>query len=184
MVQVERQLFTVDEYYKMADAGILQTSDHVELIRGEIIKMSPIRSPHAGIINYLVEKLITELNRKATVASQNPIRLDNHSEPESDLVVAHYRKDRYRSRHPRPADVYLVIEVADSSLEYDRQVKAPLYAKAGIVEYWIVNIPEQKIEIYRQLLNGKYTQRVTVSPGEVATCEAIEFSLEVGEIFS
>jgi len=183
MVQVQRQLFTVDEYYKMAETGVLKPSDRVELIRGEIFKMSPIRSPHSGMVNFLVEKLILELHEKATIASQNPIRLDNYSEPEPDIVVAHYRKDRYRRRHPLPHEIFLLIEVADSTLAYDREIKAPLYAGSGIHEYWILNIPEQQIEIFKEPVSGVYLQKEIIRHGQTAFCERIGFSLSVEQIF-
>ena len=167
----------------MAESGILQPSDRVELIRGEIIKMSPIRSLHSGIVNFLVEKLILELNEKATITSQNPIRLDNHTEPEPDIVVAAFRKDKYRSRHPRPADIHLLIEVADSSLDYDREIKGVLYAEAGIPEYWIVNIPQRQIEIFSNPVSSAYLDQTIARPGQRASSENIGFSLAVSEVF-
>jgi Uma2 family endonuclease len=183
MVQVQRQLFNVDEYYKMAESGILQPSDRVELIKGEIIRMSPIKSQHSSMVDNLFEKLVLDLHGKYILKSQNPIRLDDFSEPEPDIVVAHFRKDRYRHRHPRPADIYLLIEVADTSLDYDREIKAPLYAEAGIPEYWIVNIADEQIEIFRHLESGEFQEKTTAKAGETATCEAIGFSVKVDDVF-
>ncbi len=180
---VERQLFSVAEYYKMAEVGILKPSDRVELIKGEIIKMSPIKSFHAGVINFLVEQLNFKLFGKVVVAGQNPIRIGPHSEPEPDVVVAKFRKDRYQNRHPRPADIYLLIEVADSSLHFDRQIKLPLYAEAGIPEYWIVNLPERQIEVFHQPEGTKYLVQEIVRRGETITCSTIAFGLQVEDIF-
>lgn len=183
MIQVEKQLFTVEDYYKMADAGIIRPEDRVELIKGEIIKMSPIRSRHAAAVDILTELLISQLRKQYAVRVQNPIRLENQTEPEPDLLIAKFRKDRYRSRHPRPDDVYLIIEVADSSLEYDREVKAALYAEAGIPEYWIVNLEDEQLEIYRQPEAGKYRHENFCRGEEVVACSTIEFEVSLAELF-
>lgn len=180
---IQRRRFTVTDYYKMAEAGIMLPSDRVELIHGEILKMSPIRSPHAGMVNRLNELLMAVLLGKATITIQNPLRINTYSEPEPDIVVARYRADSYTENHPTPEDVLLVIEVADSSLHYDRQVKVPLYAQAGIPEYWIVNIPERQVEVFRNPLKGKYAEKETLAPGDIAVCKAIQFELQVKHLF-
>lgn len=180
---IQRRRFTVADYYKMADAGILMPSDRVELIHGEILKMSPIKSLHAGIVNKLASLLILALQGKAIVAIQNPLNIDADTEPEPDIVVARYRADSYTENHPTPEDVLLVIEVADTSLQYDRQVKVPLYAQAGIPEYWIVNIPEQQIAVFRQPVKGKFAVKESISPGGVAVCESITLQLPVEDLF-
>jgi Uma2 family endonuclease len=182
-LQVEKRLFSVADYYKMAKTGVIKQSDRVELIKGEIVERSPANSPHAGVVNELAEKLILALHGKATIAVQNPLSIDRWTETEPDLVVAKYRKDKYRKRHPRPKDVYLVIEVSDSSLLYDRQVKAPLYAGAGIPEYWIANLSEQRIEIFRNPEDGAYKVQLVKDLDDTAICEALEFSLPVKAVF-
>ena len=183
LVQTEKKLFTVDDYYKMAEVGILTPNDRVELIHGEIIKMSPIKSPHAGIVNYLNRFLILNLLDKASIISQNPLRISDILEPEPDIMIAKYREDEYKSAHPRPEDVYCIIEVADSSLFYDRRMKRRIYAKAGITEYWIVNIRDQKLEIHTNLVNNKYKNAETLTIGDTAICTAIPFKIAVKDIF-
>lgn len=179
----QRRLFTVSDYYKMAEAGILSPEDRVELIRGEILKMSPIKSPHAGIINKLVKMLFRQLDDRATIASQNPLHINKFSEPEPDIIVARFRDDEYIERHPRPEDVLLLIEVADSSLAFDRKVKTPLYAQAGIPEYWIVNLNDRQIEIFRQPSAGDYSEKLIVKNTETAVCSTIEFSVAADRMF-
>lgn len=179
----QRKLFTVEDYHKMADAGILESDDRLELIKGEIIKMTPIKSAHAGIVTFLLEYLIIELHKKYTITGQNPVAFDRYSEPEPDIVVAAYRKDKYRSGHPTPSDVSLIIEVADSSLEYDRSTKKELYAESGIPEYWIVNIPDRQLEIFRQQAGSDYKEKEVFLPGERVACASVSFSLEVKDLF-
>lgn len=179
----QRKLFTADEYHKMADVGILAPDDRYELIKGEIIKMAPIKSTHAGYVNFLLEYLIVTLHQQYTVIGQNPARLSPYSEPEPDIVVANYREDRYRSAHPTPVDILLVVEVADSTLEYDRSTKKALYAEAGIPEYWIVNIPEKQVEIYRQPEGSTYATQETLRSTAQATCASVEFTLELKDLF-
>ncbi len=182
-IQVERQLFTTSDYRKMSDAGIIKPSDRTELIRGQILKMSPIRSLHASVVDILNETLVLSMHQKAKVRIQNPIRIGRYSEPEPDIVVAKLKKDRYRHHHPRPEDILLIIEVADSSLQLDREVKLPLYAEAGILEYWIVNLPERLIEIYRQPNKLNFEQKIIAQIGENAICENIGFQIQVDELF-
>ncbi|MCB0521527.1 MAG: Uma2 family endonuclease [Saprospiraceae bacterium] len=182
-VQIEKQLFTIADYYKMADSGILQPEDRLELINGEIIKKSPIKSRHASMVDLLNEMLVVALHKKALIRVQNPVRLDNYSEPEPDLAIVKKRLDRYSLRHPRPADILLIIEVAESSIYKDREVKAPLYAKAGIAEYWIVNIPDEQIEVYTQLSGEVYGQKEIVKGEGKAVCTGIFFELAMEDIF-
>ena len=138
MVQVRRQRFTVKEYYKMAEVGILKPTDKVELINGEIIQMSPTKSPHASAITTLHELLIEQLFKQVTIRNQQPIQINKHSEPEPDIAVVLHRKDRYKYNHPNPSETLLVVEVSDSTLKYDKTVKKLLFAKANIPEYWII----------------------------------------------
>ncbi|MCO6479553.1 MAG: Uma2 family endonuclease [Phaeodactylibacter sp.] len=179
----QRKLFTIEDYHKMADVGILEPGGRWELIKGEIIKMTPIKSAHSGIVTFLLERLIIELHKKYTVIGQNPVAFDRYSEPEPDIVVAAYRKDSYRSGHPTPSKVSLIIEVADSSLEYDRSTKKELYAEAGIPEYWIVNIPDKQLEVFRLPAGSDYEKKEVLLPGEKVTCGSVSFNLEVKELF-
>ncbi|MBI5206656.1 MAG: Uma2 family endonuclease [Candidatus Firestonebacteria bacterium] len=147
ILQIHR--FTINEYYHLAKAGILQEDDNVELIEGRIIDMTPIGSKHASCVKRIMELLINRLQKKATIGVQDPIDLNEQTELEPDITILIKRADFYAEHHPRPEDVLLIIEVADSSLEYDKTVKIPLYAKANIQEVWLINLIENIIEIYR-----------------------------------
>lgn len=145
---VSRRRFTSAEYHAMTAAGILSEDERVELIAGEIVKMAPIGSRHAGCVKKLNRRLSRALGDRALVSIQDPILLGEGVEPEPDLALLRPREDDYTLSHPRPGDVLLVIEVADASLDYDRRVKIPLYAQAGVPEMWIVNLLQGEIEVY------------------------------------
>jgi Uma2 family endonuclease len=147
---------TVDEYYRMAEVGLLAPDARVELIEGEIIDMAPIGTDHGGVVDVLNRLFIRALGDQAIVRTQGAILLDQRSMPQPDLAVLAPGKDDYRSAHPMPADVWLVIEVSDSTLRYDRNVKAPLYARHGIPEVWIVDLPNDELHWYREPVGGKY----------------------------
>jgi Uma2 family endonuclease len=155
-VEINRRSFTVAEYERMGQAGIFSEDDRVELVCGEIIEMSPIGERHAACVDALSELLRERLRRSVNVRAQNPIRLDDYSEPQPDIAVLKRRDDFYRHAHPRPEDVLVVIEVSDSTLELDRKVKVPLYAGAGIPEAWVVNLPEERVEVYSDPAGGEY----------------------------
>jgi Uma2 family endonuclease len=182
-VQTQRKLFTVSDYYKMAEVGILESEERVELIRGEIFKMSPIKSFHASVIDTLHELLVLFLRGKVIVKSQNPLRIDDYSEPEPDLIIAHFHDHKYRHQHPNPEDVYFLIEVADTTLSKDRKIKLPLYAEAGIAVVWIVNLKNNSVEVHSNPLNGTYQAMEILKIGDVLHIEALGFSLEVAQIF-
>ena len=148
MLKTTNHRFSVDDYDRMIDTGVLTENDRVELIRGEILDKMPIGDPHCACVNRLNRFFVQNTGLGAVVAVQNPIRLDD-SQPEPDVAVLQPRDDYYGSRKPRPDEVLLLIEVADSTLEFDRTVKGPLYAEAGIREYWIVNLVDDCIEIHR-----------------------------------
>jgi Uma2 family endonuclease len=171
-VALKRRLFTVDEYYRMAEAGILTADDRVELIEGEIVEMSPIGSPHAGQVNHLNSILTTRLGGRAIVSVQNPVRLSQRSEPQPDLAILRPRDDSYRRSHPGPADILLIIEVMDTTVEMDRRVKAPLYARAGVRETWLLDVNAERIEAYRAPTPEGYRDVRVLRRGESVTPEA------------
>ena len=152
----QHHLFTIDEYTKMAETGILTEKDRVELIQGEIIEISPIGSRHAASVNRLNRLLAMALGERAVVSVQNPVRLDDFSEPEPDVTLLEPRDDFYAAAHAGPADILLLIEVSDSSLLFDREVKLPLYALHKISELWVVNLIEDLIEVHREPRDGVY----------------------------
>ena len=148
-VQVSQRLFTTAEYYQMAKAGILSEDERVELLEGEIVEMAPISSYHAACVDRLNKLFSLYLGQKTIVRVQSPIHLNERSEPEPDLVLLELRPDFYAQAHPKPGDVLLLVEVAETSTEYDRQLKVPLYAQAGITEVWLVDLEGECVEVYR-----------------------------------
>ena len=134
----------------MADAQVFSEDDRGELLEGEIIEMAPIGSRHAACVDRLTQVFALALGEEAIVRVQNPLRLSEHSEPQPDLAVVLPRSDHYRHAHPRAADIFFLIEVSDTTAEFDRTVKLPLYARAGIREVWIVDLAAACVEVYRQ----------------------------------
>jgi Uma2 family endonuclease len=155
-VEVTRHRFTVAEYERMGQTGIFSEDERVELVCGEVIEMSPIGERHAACVDFLTQLITLRLRRSAIVRVQSSIRLDEHSQPQPDISVLKWRDDFYRHAHPKPEDILLVIEVSDTTLEYDTKVKVPLYARAGIPEVWIVNLPDGLIEVYSDPAAGAY----------------------------
>jgi len=164
--QLARRWFTVGEYNRMAETGILSEDDRVELIEGEIVEMSPIGSRHAACVNRLNMFLSRQVGQSFIVSVQNPIVVSDYSEPEPDLAVLRWRDDYYEQELPRAADVLLVIEVADTSVEADRGVKIPLYARAGIPVSVLVDLPGESVEVYSGPVGGKYQTAQTLKRGD------------------
>jgi Uma2 family endonuclease len=159
--------FTVDEYHRMGEAGVFHEDDRVELVDGQIVEMSPIGVSHAACVTRLNQAFAALAARgRATVGVQNPAVLGRHEEPQPDIAVLHYRRDGYGEAHPGPGDVFLLVEVADSSLGYDRGTKLPLYARSGVPEVWLVNLPGDVVEVFRQPREGRYRDERTARRGE------------------
>lgn len=164
----KRHRWTVAEYQRMGETGVLPPHARVELLDGQIIDMSPIGNFHRGIVGRL-DRLFNKLSKdRWLVWTQSSIPLDEHSEPQPDIVLLKPSADDYTSRAPSPRDVFLLIEVADSSLNLDRQNKLPLYGRAGIPEFWIVNLLERVIEIYREPNSTGYASKKIFRAGEKA----------------
>ncbi len=149
--------FTVDEYERMIEAGILNEDDRVELLRGEIVEMAAIGLKHSGCVARLEHILHEQVGRRAIVWVQNPILLPNDSMPEPDVALLKWRDDFYSESRPTPEDVLLLVEVADTSLLSDRVAKVPIYAQAGINHVWLVNLMDNLIEVYSKPSGSKYT---------------------------
>ena len=183
MATVTHHRFTVDEYEQMIDKGILAENERVELIRGEVVEKIVIGPLHSATVKRINRLLTTRLLALAIVSVQDPIVVDD-SEPEPDLAMLAPRDDFYAPSKPKSSDVLLVIEVADTSLAYDRDIKLPLYAQAGIQEFWIVNLTESKVEAYRQpRASGCYTLRSDLARGEMLSLLAYsEATLLVDEV--
>jgi Uma2 family endonuclease len=143
----EPHKLSLDDYQRMLDAGILTGASHVELIEGVIVDMSPIGSLHAGVVDQIV-RVIAPQTTNAILRVQNPVRLGGYSEPEPDIALLKPRKDYYKKSHPEAEDILLIIEVADSSIDYDRKIKIPLYAQHRVPEVWLIDLNLQRIEIY------------------------------------
>lgn len=162
----DRYRFTVDDYHRMGEAGLFPPEVRVELIDGDVVPMNPIGADHGGHVNRLAELFFEALARRVTVAIQNSIRLGEHSEPEPDVAILRRRSDYYTSGLPTAEDALLLIEVADSSLQYDRQVKMPMYARAGIPEVWLVNLAERHVVVYRDPSPAGYRTAHVARPGD------------------
>lgn len=161
-----RRKFTVAEYYRMAEEGILQPTERVELIDGVIITMPPIGIPHAAGVRRLERVLHQALGAAATISVQNPVRLHDYSEPEPDIAILRFREDDYATAHPGPEDTLLVMEVADSTLAFDLEVKSRRYAAAGIPEMWVMNLPGDCIDRLDQPMPAGYARHTIFRRGE------------------
>ncbi len=181
----ERQRpITVSEYHRMIDAGILGEDEHVQLIAGTLVAMTPQGSPHALVIQRLNRLLVRAVGDEVVVRPQLPLTLSESNEPEPDLAVVRAEDAQSRERHPCAA--LLVIEVAGESLRLDRHSKAALYARAGIPEYWIVNLADATIEVHREPdpPNGSYRTRIAVAAGATLTAASVpDVRIEVADLF-
>ncbi len=176
-----RRLFTVDEYCAMADAGILCEDERVELLDGEIIVMPPIGEPHEDSTDILNSDLSHLLRGRARVRVQNSVRLDDYGLPQPDIAVVRMRDD-YNRRRPTPEDVLLLIEIADSSLRLDREIKLARYAAAGIPEVWIANVPARQVEAHSDPVDGSYrSRRVVTADGSISPLAFPDVALAVGD---
>src|SRR5262247_2052006 len=171
-VTASRRRFTRAEYYRMAEVGILGEADRVELIKGEIIEMSPIGRRHSAFVTNLNQLLVVRLAGRALVAVQGAVALAEDTEPQPDLAVLRRRRVPYKEREAWAEDAVLLIEVADSSLAYDRTTKLRLYAEAGIPEYWVVDCAAESIEIYRTPGAGGYREVSRIVGAATVTLQA------------
>ena len=178
-----RHRWSVADYYKMVEAGLLNEDSTVELIDGEVIEMAPIGSGHASAVMRLNQLLGSRVLGRAIVSPQNPVRLDDHSEPQPDIAVLRWRDDFYRDAHPTPADVLLLIEVADSSTGYDSQVKVPLYARHGIPEVWLIDVNRHRLTTYRHRQGKAYEEVTEHSSGRVSLEELPDVAIALEELF-
>jgi Uma2 family endonuclease len=168
-VEIPRRLFTVDEYHRMAEAGILREKERVELIEGEIVQMAPIGPRHSGCVINLTRLFVTRLGDRAVVSPQNPIAIRPRSEPQPDVVLLRPRAVSYSWELPAAEDVLLVVEVADTTVRFDRLVKARLYARAGIPEFWLCLAMDGAVEVYRGPGADGYASTTLHGPGEIVS---------------
>ena len=186
MPQPVRLRLPVDEYYKMYGLGLIDAQDfeRSEIIDGELIRKMGIGDKHAWLVDFLMRFFILNLSRTVRVQGQNPLHLGDYDEPEPDIVLSDLTKYDGR-RHPRPAETMLVIEIAETSLRIDRNTKLPLYAANEIPEFWIVNIPDQIVEVYTNPEFGMYRTTEIFKTGDAITSNVLaDLSLSVDELFS
>jgi Uma2 family endonuclease len=164
MISTQIRPLTNSEYHQMIKNGIIGAGERVELILGQIFTMAAKGTRHTVATTKLLKIILELVADRAVVRCQDPITLPNNSEPEPDIVIARLRSDDYLDSHPEPADLVLVIEVADTTIKFDRETKAPLYAAAQVQEYWIVNLMDDRLEIYRQPENNIYTSIEILTP--------------------
>ena len=161
-----RRPFTADEYHRMVAAGILDEDDAVELICGDIVNKAPKSTRHAACLAKLTEHLASALRQRATIRVQDPVALSPLSEPEPDILLAKHRVDAYAGGHPTADDVLLVIEVAESSIVYDRDIKLPLYARAGIPEVWLLDLTRRAVTVFTKPGANGYGSGTEKQPGD------------------
>lgn len=180
-----RHRFDVDAYHRMAAAGILAEGARVELIAGEIVDMAPIGSDHAQTVIELNARLDPKgLRGRAIVAVQSPLRLDDASEPEPDLMLLCPRPGGYRRAHPTPADVLLLVEVAGASLAFDRDVKGPLYVRAGIAEFWLVDLRARAVHVHRRPRGDGWGETASHARGTLRPAALAEAAIDVEALFA
>jgi Uma2 family endonuclease len=189
MTITQAKRFTLDEYHRLGELGFFHEDERIELINGEIIQMASKGTAHETCLRNLLRELPKLVGDRATLQSHAPISLPPNSEPEPDFAIVKNRDDDYLSGHPQPADVLLVMEVSDSSLAYDQDVKIPLYAKAGIPDYWIFNLFDNYLEYYSEPYQdnqGKYgylNKRVFLSNQVISLPCFPDLSLDLGRVF-
>jgi Uma2 family endonuclease len=175
--------FTVDDYARMAKAGILGEDDRVELLNGEIVKMAPIGSLHASCVKGINRLFASGLGEQVVISVQDPIRLGSYSEPQPDLALLRARDDLYREDHPGPQDILLVVEVSVSTAESDRLVKMPLYSQWRIPQAWLVDLDAGVVEVYRLNAEGSYgTPELVAGDGRVAVDAFPDVELTAADI--
>ncbi|MDB6022461.1 MAG: putative dioxygenase [Pedosphaera sp.] len=175
--------FSVEEYHRMAEIGIIGPRARVELLDGQIKDMSPIGPFHSSVVSDLISAFSEAAKGRWRVLSQGPVLLDKNSEPQPDLVLLKPAAHRYRHSHPFPENVYLLIEVSDSTLTIDRKEKLPAYARAGIPEVWIVNLNEAAIEVYREPRFTGYGSKTILRAGDKAAPQAFpDAAVDVAEL--
>ncbi len=176
--------FSVEEYYRMAETGILRPDARVELLDGKINDMSPIGPFHSGWVKRLSRIFNQQAKGRWIVATQDPLHLDDHSEPQPDVMLLRPVADDYISRHPQPEDVFLLIEVSDKTLAYDRDEKIPAYGRAGIPEVWIVNLNEQSVEVHRESHFTGYAVKTVLHTGDQVNPLAFpDVSVDIAKLF-
>lgn len=178
------RLWTQDEYHRMTEAGILDPDERVELLEGQIIAMSAKNPPHSATNLCAADYLRNLLTGKALIRIQDPVDLNVYSEPEPDIAVVQIDPRRYVDHHPTPAEIFLLVEIADTTLERDRTSKAAAYAKAGIADYWILDVNTRQVRVFREIVAEAY-QRETILNEEATLCMLAfpELEVQIDQLF-
>ncbi len=180
---LRKHLTDLEEWHRMGESGIFPPGSRLELINGEIVEMSPIGSNHAGHLNRLNQLLIPLIEHQAVASLRNPLQLGDFSEPEPDLMLLKPNPDFYCSGRPQAGDVLLLVEIADSSLEYDRTHKLKLYAVHNIQEYWLLNLNDCCLEVYRRPRGETYDEKITLRHGDTVNLSLLpDIAIQVGSI--
>jgi len=181
----QKHPISAEEYLRMGEAGVFAPEARLELIEGEILEMAPIGPPHAGLVARLHRLFVQRAGTLAVVWGQSPVVISDRSVPQPDLAVLKPRSDDYMGSHPRASEVLLAVEVADATLRFDLRTKAPLYARCGIAELWIVDVNERALHVFRDPAKGGYRAVFAAKAGESVACLALpQVVIEVGELFS
>ncbi len=184
MVQLLRKKFTITEFEQMAETGIIKDEDRFELIEGELIDMGKIGKRHASCVDRLNDLFRDKFGKGVLVRSQNPIQLGNYSQPQPDLAILTRKNDYYETAHPTPEDIFLLVEVADTTIETDREIKIPLYAKHNILEVWLINLNREVVEVYSQSNLNSYSKETILTKGQIISPISFpEININVDEIF-
>lgn len=184
MTSTNVRYFTVDEYHRMSEAGILSGEERLELIEGQIILMAAKNPPHAATNLCAANFLSSLLQKKALVRIQDPISLNLYSEPEPDIAVVRFDSKFYLDHHPTPEEIFLVIEVADTTQERDCGQKACLYASAGIVDYWVLDVNRRQVYVFRQPTQENYQQQIILQDSETVSPLAFpDVTIPIQELF-
>ncbi|MBL8266146.1 Uma2 family endonuclease [Steroidobacter sp.] len=175
--------FSVEQYYRMAEVGLLAPDARTELIEGEICDMPPIGCRHSATVAWLHSQLAKSVGERATLFQQSPLRLSSRTEPMPDLMLLHSRYDHYSEAHPTARDTLLVIEVSDSTWMYDREIKLPLYAAYGVPEVWLVDLGVREFSCYRAPLGGAYMERTTLPATGRLALPSLDVSVDLKRVF-
>lgn len=179
-----QKLWSVDDYYRMSEVGILAPDERTELIEGEIILMAAKNPPHVAIGKFAADHLSNLLGNSVLVRTQDPVRLSSRSEPEPDIALVQPPLERYFDRHPTPNEIFLVIEVADATLNYDLKRKAEMYAKAKISDYWVIDVKLCLVHVFREPMQNTYQQKSILAPSDsVAIVAFPDLIVSIRELF-
>ncbi|MEG3975769.1 Uma2 family endonuclease [Microcoleus sp. herbarium8] len=175
--------WTVKEYHKLGEMGFFHPEERVELIEGNIIKISAKGTVHASATRRTASLLHNLVGNQAAVYTQDPIALDDNSEPEPDIAVVRIDPLDYATHHPTPSEVYLIIEVADSSLAYDREIKAKIYARSRIADYWVLNVNDRQLHVFREPADDEYQSEVILGEfSSISPLQFPDFNISIGEM--